>query len=60
MIVPVWEVYKRDSQEGLSFKYEHDARQQTIFSEVDMICLALVDMSEEEIAILDAGGCIRD
>lgn len=55
MIMEVWEVYRRDSQECVIYKTEELARNQDFFDEVDLIGQAKVDLPEEEIALLNEG-----
>lgn len=53
--VEVWEVYKRDSQEYIMFKTEELARDQTYFSEVDLIGKANVNLTKNEMQRLNEG-----
>lgn len=55
MVVEVWEVYKRDSQQCVIYKTEELARSQDVFREVDLISQAKVDLSDEELARLNEG-----
>lgn len=55
MIVDVWEVYKRDSQECVLYASKELANNQDVFDEVDLISPAKVDLSREEITELEAG-----
>ncbi len=58
MITEVWEVYKKDSQECCLFKTKELAENQTVFEEVDLISLAKVDLSDDEIIDLDKGRAV--
>ena len=51
----VWEVYIRDSQSGCLFLTENEARNQNVFSEVDLISPAEVDLTKDEIGNLKKG-----
>lgn len=55
MIVDVWEVYKRDSQECVLYASKELADSQSVFDEVDLISPAKVDLSRNEIEELEAG-----
>ena len=55
MIKRVWEVYERDTQNCIIFDDEFSARDQDVFSEVDLIAEANVDLSKSEIESLRKG-----
>jgi len=55
MIVDVWEVYKRDSQECVLYATKELADNQTVFDEVDLIGPAKAFLSCEEVTNLEAG-----
>lgn len=62
MIVQLWEV--SGSFEGetetmcIGFKSKQSAEQQTVFAEVEYVCPAKVEMTEDEIIELNAKGYI--
>lgn len=55
MIMEVWEVYKRDSQECCMFLLAEDASNQTVYEEVDLICQSRVDLEPDQVQDLLLG-----
>jgi hypothetical protein len=55
MLVDVWEVYKKDSQECCMFLTEELAKNQNVFDKVDLISKSVVDLCEGDIAALNKG-----
>jgi hypothetical protein len=49
IILKVWEVYKRDSQQACLFLTEDQARNQDVFKEVDLISESYVSLTQSEI-----------
>ena len=58
MIVEVWEVYKRDSQQCVMYATKELAENQDVFDEVDLVGQARVDLSPEELKTLEAGKAV--
>jgi hypothetical protein len=58
MIIEVWEVYKRDSQECCMFKTRELAENQSVFEEVDLIGKVNVDLNDEQIHELNRGRAV--
>jgi hypothetical protein len=58
MIIGVWEVYKKDSQECVMFLTRELAESQTVFDEVDLITESNVDLSNKDIAELNNGNAV--
>jgi hypothetical protein len=52
MIMRVWEVYKRDSQECCMFLTHELAKKQRVYEEVDLVGSANVDLTYSEINTL--------
>ena len=58
MIIEVWEVYKRDSQECCMFLTKDLAENQTVFEEVDFITPAKVDITDDQYYELKKGKAV--
>ena len=58
MIIEVWEVYKRDSQECCMFLTKDLAESQTVFKDVDLIVPAKVDITDDQYCELKRGKAV--
>ena len=59
MIMKVWEVYKRDSQEYRMFLTKELAENQEVFSEVDLMMQAEVYVTYDEYRELMQGKAVQ-
>lgn len=55
LLVDVWEVYERDSQNSVAYLNENDARNSTFYDEVDLITQSKILVNKDELKILKSG-----
>lgn len=58
MIIEVWEVYKRDSQECCMFLTKELAENQSVFEEIDLIVPTKVDVTDDQYYELKKGKAV--
>ncbi len=58
MIIEVWEVYKRDSQDCCMFLSKELAESQCVFEEIDVIAAAEVDITDDQYRELKKGKAV--
>lgn len=58
MLIDVWEVYKRDSQECCMFLTKELAENQTVFDETDLISQSTVNVTDDQYHELKRGKAV--